>query len=115
VGAAWEMGGFAAEVWIGMLTGLVLVAFSRVLPLVNARSPQLAAVMLAIAIDRVVGATTEGVPSMLHDVVYTLPVGFCIYVLVRVLGNVPPFRQSRSRGVLSRDPSPRSVAMTPPA
>jgi hypothetical protein len=114
VGAAWEMGGFAAEVWIGMLTGFVLVVFARVLTLVYASSPQLAAVLLAVAIDRVTGSTTEGVPSMLHDIVYTLPVGFCIYMLIRILATVPPFRQSRSRGLHRVDTSARSVAIATP-
>jgi len=36
------------------------------------------------------------VPSLLHDLAYTIPVGFCIYMLVRVLGNVPPFKRLRS-------------------
>lgn len=98
VGAAWELGGYLAECFIGALTGLLLALFARTLVVVAAKVPQLAAVMLAIGIDRAVGATTEGVPSMLHDLAYTVPVGVCIYAIVRFMSHVPPFRSSAPTG-----------------
>jgi hypothetical protein len=102
IGAAWEMGGYAAELFIGLLTGLLLAIFCRTLVLIANTAPQLAAVMLAIGIDRMVGATTEGVPSMLHDLVYTVPVGTCIYAIARLMTLVPPFRTSWSSRPRSR-------------
>lgn len=114
VGAAWEMGGYVAELFIGLMTGLLLAIFARILVLVANTAPQLAAVMLAIGIDRLVGATTEGVPSMLHDLVYTVPVGTCIYAIVRLMSRVPLFRTSMSSGLRRRRASSAGNALASP-
>lgn len=114
VGAAWEMGGYVAELIIGGLTGVVLSLFGLTLVLFTAKAPQLAAVMLAIGIDRAVGATTEGIPSMLHDLAYTVPVGICIYSVVRLMSHVPPFRTSSPLGRRSQRSIPAGNALASP-
>jgi hypothetical protein len=115
IGAAWELGGFVAELCIGALTGLILVWFVRTTRLVSTMAPYFAVVLVAVVIDRLTGATTEGIPSLLHDVVYTFPVGFCIFMLSRLVSAVPPFRSAGSAHSQGADVKPRPFAIGPTA
>jgi len=74
-----------------------------------------AAVLVAIVVDRLTGATTEGIPSMLHDVVYTFPVGFCIYMVSRLVATVPAFRSAGSADPRRANITPRPYAIGPTA
>ena len=114
IGAAWEMGGYVAEFFIGALTGLVLAMFALALVHIATKAAELAALMLVIGIDRAVGATTEGVPSLVHDLVYTLPVGVCIYVILRFMGQVPLFRRGRQPVAAPGRPAPGPSVIASP-
>ncbi|NQW49254.1 MAG: hypothetical protein HQ464_15955 [Planctomycetes bacterium] len=115
IGAAWELGGYAAELCIGALTGLILVWFMRTTNLVAATAPMFAVVLVAVVIDRLTGATTEGIPSLLHDMVYTFPVGFCIFIVSRLVSAVPPFRSAGSAHSQGANVKPRPFAIGPTA
>lgn len=106
VGAAWEMGGFTAELFIGLLTGSILGLWTRILAEVAGKAPRLAVVYFAIGFDRMLGAVSEGVPSMLHDLVYLFPVGLCIYAIVWLVAQLTPPSRIPARGM-----TPMSVSM----
>ena len=97
VGAAWEMGGSIAVMLIGLLTGFLIGLWSRILAECTAAAPELGAVCFAIGVDRTFHSVSEGVPSMLHDLVYVFPVGLCLYAIAWLVTQVTPGIRSPMR------------------